>query len=166
MDQNLTFFYRKKENCKIWANLCTHPWCSIFNHYNKYTRTTPPPPPHTHKHIQKSRINLQYYYQKQKFAISWLHNERIQFQQSSLWLDPKEFNTYGLMTLMIQNNIAVGIQFKGARQRFMFIIQHCFICCPSDSTVSEDAGIEPRTATTLALAVRLSHHSARTHPPS
>ncbi len=23
--------------------------------------------------------------------------------------------------------------------------QHCFICRPSDSTVSEDAGIEPRT---------------------
>ncbi len=25
------------------------------------------------------------------------------------------------------------------------LIQHCFICHPSDSTVSEDAGIEPRT---------------------
>jgi hypothetical protein len=28
---------------------------------------------------------------------------------------------------------------------FMYDIQHCFICRPSDSTVSEDAGIEPRT---------------------
>ncbi len=28
---------------------------------------------------------------------------------------------------------------------FLCIIQHCFICRPSDSTVSEDAGIEPRT---------------------
>jgi hypothetical protein len=27
---------------------------------------------------------------------------------------------------------------------FMCIIQHCFICRPSDSTVSEDAGIESR----------------------
>ncbi len=28
----------------------------------------------------------------------------------------------------------------------MYFIQLCFICCrPSDSTVSEDAGIEPRT---------------------
>ncbi len=27
----------------------------------------------------------------------------------------------------------------------MYIIQHCFICRPSDSTVSENAGIEPRT---------------------
>ncbi len=27
---------------------------------------------------------------------------------------------------------------------FMFFIQHCFICCPSDSNVPEDTGIEPR----------------------
>jgi hypothetical protein len=26
-----------------------------------------------------------------------------------------------------------------------YFIQHCFICLPSDFTVSEDAGIEPRT---------------------
>jgi hypothetical protein len=26
---------------------------------------------------------------------------------------------------------------------FMYCIQHCFICRPSDFTVSEDAGIEP-----------------------
>jgi hypothetical protein len=25
----------------------------------------------------------------------------------------------------------------------MYVIQHCYICCPLDSTVSEDAGIEP-----------------------
>ncbi len=41
-----------------------------------------------------------------------------------------------------------------------YYIQHCFICCPSDSTVSED-GIDPRT---LALAVRRSYHSAMSHP--
>ncbi len=35
---------------------------------------------------------------------------------------------------------------------------------PSDSSVSEDAGIEPRTVATLALAVRHSNHSARSHP--
>ncbi len=33
----------------------------------------------------------------------------------------------------------------------MYIFQHCFICCSSDSTVSEDAGIEPRTFATLAF---------------
>jgi hypothetical protein len=27
----------------------------------------------------------------------------------------------------------------------MYFIQHCLICRPSDSTVSDDAGIEPRT---------------------
>jgi hypothetical protein len=40
----------------------------------------------------------------------------------------------------------------------MYYIQHCFICRPSDSTVSEDAGIEPRTVATSALTVRRSNH--------
>jgi hypothetical protein len=39
-----------------------------------------------------------------------------------------------------------------------YIIQHCFICRPSDSTVPTDAGIEPRTVATGALAVRRSNH--------
>jgi hypothetical protein len=39
-----------------------------------------------------------------------------------------------------------------------------FICRTSDSTVSEDAGIKPRTVATSALAVRRSNHSARSHP--
>jgi hypothetical protein len=43
----------------------------------------------------------------------------------------------------------------------MYIVQHCFICRPSDSTVSEDAGIQPRTVATLALAVRRSTVSTR-----
>ena len=38
----------------------------------------------------------------------------------------------------------------------MYCIQHCFICRPSDSAVSEDAGIEPRTVATSDLAVRRS----------
>ncbi len=48
----------------------------------------------------------------------------------------------------------------------MYDTQHCFICRPSDSTVSEDAGIEPRTVATTALAVRRDNHSARSHPHS
>jgi hypothetical protein len=36
---------------------------------------------------------------------------------------------------------------------FTYCIQHCFICRPSDSTVPTDAGIEPRTVATGALAV-------------
>jgi hypothetical protein len=50
-----------------------------------------------------------------------------------------------------------------ALQFFIFIfssyyIQHYFICRPSDSTVPTDAGIEPRTVATGALAVRRSNH--------
>jgi hypothetical protein len=45
---------------------------------------------------------------------------------------------------------------------FLFVcsynIQPCFICRPSDSTVPTDAGIEPRTVATGALAVRRSNH--------
>jgi hypothetical protein len=46
----------------------------------------------------------------------------------------------------------------------MYFIQHCFICRPSDFTVSEDARIEHRTVATLALAVRRFNLSARSHP--
>ncbi len=42
-------------------------------------------------------------------------------------------------------------------------IQHCFICRPSDSTMSEDAGIEPKSVATSALAVRTANHY-RSHP--
>jgi hypothetical protein len=45
---------------------------------------------------------------------------------------------------------------------FQYFIQHCFICRPSDSTVSEEAGSEPRT--TAWLSDRRSNHSARSHP--
>ncbi len=45
----------------------------------------------------------------------------------------------------------------------MYVIQQCFFCLPSDSTVSEDAGIETRTVATLALTARRSNHLARSH---
>ncbi len=48
---------------------------------------------------------------------------------------------------------------------FMCGIQHYFICRASDSTVSEEARIEPRTVATLArLTDRCSNHSTRFHP--
>jgi hypothetical protein len=52
------------------------------------------------------------------------------------------------------------------KERFFqqYYIQKCFICCPSDSTVSEDAGNEPRTFATSALVVRHSKNFARSHP--
>ncbi len=45
-----------------------------------------------------------------------------------------------------------------------YFIQHCFICRPSDFTLPEDAGIEPRTISTSALAFRRSNLSAKSHP--
>ncbi len=36
---------------------------------------------------------------------------------------------------------------------FLYFIQHCFICCLSDSTVSEDAGIESRTVATCDFGI-------------
>jgi hypothetical protein len=44
---------------------------------------------------------------------------------------------------------------------FMYFIQHCFIFRLSDSTVSEYAGIVPRTVSTMALAIRRSNNSAQ-----
>ncbi len=42
----------------------------------------------------------------------------------------------------------------------MYVIQHSFICCPSDYTVSEDAGREPRIVATWHWR---SNQSARSH---
>jgi hypothetical protein len=42
----------------------------------------------------------------------------------------------------------------------MYVIRHGFICRSADSTASEDAGIEPKTAATSALEVRHSNHLA------
>ncbi len=47
---------------------------------------------------------------------------------------------------------------------FMYVIQHCFICCPSESTVSEDAGIEPRTVAILAWTARRCNHANISRP--
>jgi hypothetical protein len=44
---------------------------------------------------------------------------------------------------------------------FSYYIQHCFICRPSDSAVPTDAGIEPRTVATSALAVRRSNDQVK-----
>ena len=35
-----------------------------------------------------------------------------------------------------------------------YVIQHCFICRPSHSTVVEDAGIEPRIVATCRIPIR------------
>ncbi len=43
-----------------------------------------------------------------------------------------------------------------------FFTQNCFVCRRSDSSVSEDAGIEPKTVATSALAVRRSNYISST----
>jgi hypothetical protein len=73
-----------------------------------------------------------------------LHVHRDQF---ILYVDQ---NVKGLSHKIINNQILLDF-FS------MYCIQHCFICRPSDCTVPEDAGIEPRTVVTLALAVRHSN---------
>jgi hypothetical protein len=45
---------------------------------------------------------------------------------------------------------------RGIKKKFfMYVVQHYFIYRPSDSTVSEDAGIELRTVVIFALTTRL-----------
>ncbi len=52
------------------------------------------------------------------------------------------------------SNITGGFLLDFFSSMYCICIQHCFICHTSDSTVSEDAEIEPRTVATSALAVR------------
>jgi hypothetical protein len=66
-----------------------------------------------------------------------------------------------LTEFLFQEGLIYGIWF---RNPICTLFNTVFICLPSDSTVSEDAGIEPRTVATLAMAVRRTNHSARSHP--
>jgi hypothetical protein len=58
--------------------------------------------------------------------------------------------------------VGEGHIFKNINFSSKYLIQHCFICRPSDFAVSEDAAIEPKTVATLA--VRHSNKSARSLP--
>jgi hypothetical protein len=66
--------------------------------------------------------------------------------------------------LLLSSGSAILFSHKGQRNffyrwifwyTFIYFIQHCSICRPSDSTVSGDAGIELRTVLTLTLAAYL-----------
>jgi hypothetical protein len=53
-------------------------------------------------------------------------------------------------------NNRVGSDYLGGKYLGFFLmynIQRCFICRHSDSTVSEDAGIEPRTVALASTAL-------------
>ncbi len=61
----------------------------------------------------------------------------------------------------------VGVKLEGYTFRifpFVHDVRHCLVCRPSDYTVSEDAEIGPRTIATMAVDVRRSNHSAKSHP--
>jgi hypothetical protein len=45
----------------------------------------------------------------------------------------------------LQVHMFLKIYLKGYFLSFKYFIQLCFICLPSDSTVSENMGIDPRT---------------------
>ncbi len=85
--------------------------------------------------------------------------------------------------LHCKSNLAINAKAKSAKifiySFLQYFIELCFICRPSDSTVSEDAGVEPRTVATKAMAIRCFYHtrlelihgmakshqqSARSHP--
>jgi hypothetical protein len=85
------------------------------------------------------------------------------------------FNSFSLLSLVLplfgadsSGPLGAGKLQRGGFFIYFFIsiyvIQHCFICRPSDSTASEDAGIEPRTVATLALIARRFNQLARSHP--
>jgi hypothetical protein len=62
------------------------------------------------------------------------------------------------MIRQIGKNISnINSFLKGGGIFWNFVIQRSFICRPSDSTLSKDAGNEPRTVATLALTARRMH---------
>ncbi len=69
------------------------------------------------------------------------------------------FNTIDVFIIFI-----IQINYNGNGGFFSVLSSTLLLLTPSDSAVSEDAGIEPRTVATSALAVRRSNHSARSHP--
>ncbi len=87
-------------------------------------------------------------------VLLWGINQKFYFNYSFSLLSPSFiFNIIFTVTFSPQHFFF-----------FLYCIQHCFICRPSDSTLSEDAVIEPRTVATTAMTVRRSNHSAKSHP--
>ncbi len=75
-----------------------------------------------------------YLYILSRFAPTWLSWTRVR----RLITPFKYPNTHNFLKLYLCFDLLKG--FFG----FLYFIQHCFICRKSDTTLSEDAGIEPR----------------------
>ncbi len=80
------------------------------------------------------------------------------FEKEKQGIQRQVLGTRGILNLVTLKKTSTLRQFLkvGFFGFFIFVIQHCFICRPSDSTVSDDDGIEPRTVATLALIARRS----------
>ncbi len=68
------------------------------------------------------------------------------------------YNNVFICTIQSSNSLLKGDVFNGF---FKFFIEHCFIGCPSDSTMSEDDGIELIIVATFALAVKSNSLTSR-----
>ncbi len=97
--------------------------------------------------------------------VCLLFNFAVVFDYMYFRFRPSKAKSIGNVLTNRQNaaNCSSPRNLKGGFLEFFFFMndtQHSFICLPSDTTVSEDAGIEPRTVATTALAVRRSKKSA------
>jgi hypothetical protein len=76
-----------------------------------------------------------------------------------------EFDNYYNKSKFDWGDFFFFLIFFGGIFFFFFVLYSALLHLPpSDSTVPTDAGIEPRTVATGALAVRRSKHLARYHP--
>jgi hypothetical protein len=92
---------------------------------------------------------------KRLLEIRWKHELLYMYVAVRLVLVLRAFTK---IIEIINNHNQVDVILTGGFFGFlcMYFIQDCFIFRPSDSTVSEDAGIKSRTVETSALAVRRS----------
>jgi hypothetical protein len=108
------------------------------------------------KVLHKIRASLAQLFTQQQNVEEATHPAGSEGEQTTVGIS--QAKQCCLMLNILLYNIKRGIFFLMFFLSLLYIIQHCFICRPYDSTVTTDAGIEPRTVATSALAVRRSNH--------
>ncbi len=100
-----------------------------------------------------------------------LEEEEEESSESELELRSRRRDFFFLDTTLCIHKENSSLTSISKRTALIFIYSFCVrystllhLPPPSDSTVSEDAGIESRTFANLALKARRSSHSARSHP--
>ncbi len=83
--------------------------------------------------------------------------------QTKMW--PKNVNFFATLVICspslasaLNSVLILSIYLLKGRFFCKYVIQHCFICRPSNSTVSEEAGIKPRIVAALTLTAKRSNH--------